>query len=228
MAEAHFSPELFKFLKDLAANNERDWFQANKALYEKVVVDPALRFISDVGPGLREISPHVLALPKKVGGSLFRIYRDVRFSNDKSPYKTHVGIQFRHKQAKDAHAPGFYLHLEPGQVFVAAGVWHPPGTALKALRQAMIDDPAAWEAVRDDPTLQRRFAFAGESLKTAPRGVDSDHPLIEDLKRNDLMVVADLDEKAATSPKFLDRFLGLCRDASPLNTWICQALDVPF
>ena len=228
MPEPSFSPPFFAFLRDLKAHNNRDWFQANKARYENDVVEEALRFISEVGPGLREISPHLLAIPKRVGGSMFRIYRDVRFSKDKSPYKTHVGIQFRHRQAKDAYAPGLYLHLDPDEVFVGAGIWHPPAPVLRKLRDAMMEDPAAWTTVREDPTLAKHFELAGDSLVRPPRGVAADHPLVEDLKRKDLIAVAKLRPEEVTAPGFRDQFLTLCRAARPLPAFICKALGVPF
>ena len=110
--QTYFNRAFFRFLEDLKKNNQREWFQANKQRYEDEVRHPAQQFISDFGPQLHKISRHFLADPRASGGSMFRIYRDTRFAKDKSPYKTHVGIQFRHKQGKDVHAPGFYLHLE--------------------------------------------------------------------------------------------------------------------
>ncbi len=115
--EAHFSPALFAFLRELKANNSRPWFQANKERYEREVREPMLCFIADFGVEARKISPYIVADPRKAGGSMFRIHRDTRFSKDKSPYKTTVGAQFRHEQGKDVHAPGFYLHLAPGEAF---------------------------------------------------------------------------------------------------------------
>ena len=106
MNEPSFGPELFSFLEDLAANNDREWFAANKRRYEEHLLEPALAFIEDFAPRLEQISPHFRADPRPNGGSLFRIYRDTRFSKDKTPYKTNVGIHFRHERAKDAHAPG--------------------------------------------------------------------------------------------------------------------------
>ena len=125
--------------------DRRDWFQANKERYEEQVKDPALKFISDFGPRLRKISDNYTADPRPVGGSLFRIYRDVRFSKDKSPYKTAVGIQFRHKQCKDVHTPGFYLHLEPDSCFVGLGIWHPDSKSLARIRAFIADDPTRWK-----------------------------------------------------------------------------------
>ena len=110
-ARRYFTIQTFRFLKDLKENNSRPWFHENKGRYEEHVKEPALRFIEDLDPLLQKVSPHFMATPR----SLFRIHRDTRFSKDKSPYKTHTGIQFRHEASKDAHAPGFYLHLQPGE-----------------------------------------------------------------------------------------------------------------
>ena len=187
-----FSNDTFEFLLDLAENNDRDWFKASQDRYEDTVREPALQFISDFGARVNEVSRHVLAVPKKVGGSLFRIYRDVRFSRDKRPYKTHVGIHFRHRQHRDAHAPGLYLHLDPGGVFMGAGMWRPHPEALRAIRQLIVEDSEAWRQTRDDPGLAARFELGGESLKRAPRGFDAGHPLIGDIKRKSFMAVANL------------------------------------
>ena len=107
----HITPALFDFFRELKANNNREWFQANKERYERQVREPLLQFVEDFGVRLAEISPHYVADARRSSGSLFRINRDVRFSADKSPYKTAAGIQFRHESGKDVHAPGFYLHL---------------------------------------------------------------------------------------------------------------------
>ena len=120
---AYFTSESFAFLRELSKNNNREWFAANKKRYEAELRDPALRFISDFGPRLNRIAPRLVADPRPVGGSMFRIYRDTRFAADKTPYKTAVGIRFPHRAASDVHSPGFYLHLEPSEVFVGAGIW---------------------------------------------------------------------------------------------------------
>ena len=112
---AHFTPALFEFLADLAVNNRREWFQANKNRYETHVKDALLAFVSDFGERLAEISPHMVADPRPSGGSMFRIYRDVRFSKDKSPYKTNASVHFRHEVGREVHGPGLYLHMQPLQ-----------------------------------------------------------------------------------------------------------------
>lgn len=224
----HFSPDLFDFLEDLAAHNDRDWFQANKDRYERAVVEPALAFISDFAPGLRAISRWFDAVPKRVGGSMFRIYRDTRFSPDKRPYKTHVGLHFRHRDADSAYAPGFYLHLEPGQVFMGMGIWHPPAPALRAIREHLAAHPDDWRAVRDDAALRRSFRHTGDRLARPPRGFEADHPWIEDLKRKDFVISADLDEETACGDDFLDLFTARCRDGAPFVRFLCLATGASF
>jgi uncharacterized protein (TIGR02453 family) len=222
MTEASFSPALFAYLRDLRANNDRDWFKANRSRYDEAVLEPALRFVSDFEPHLRAISPHFVADPRPVGGSLFRIHRDTRFSKDKSPYKTQTGIQFRHELARDVHAPGFYVHLAPDEVFIGAGIWHPDSTTLTAIREAIAEQPERWQRARGDATL------GGDSLKRAPTGYDPGHPLIEDLRRKDFIAVHPLDERTATSPAFLETVAGLCAATAPLVSFLCDATRVRF
>src|SRR3954452_20062327 len=168
--EPSFTPELFAFLRDLEANNNRDWFTANKDRYVAEVQEPALAFVEDVGLRLPEVSRHFVADPRATGGSVFRIYRDIRFAKDKTPYKTHAGIQFRHERARDAHAPGFYLHLEPGSVFMACGTWHPDRDTLHATRRATAPRPGRGRAIVDEPAFAQRFRLGGETLKRPPAG----------------------------------------------------------
>lgn len=228
MAQPWFTPDLFRFLQDLADNNRRGWFEDNRDRYAQALKEPALAFIAAFGPRLHKVSPHFRADPRPVGGSLYRIHRDVRFSKDKSPYKTHLGIHFRHEQAKTAHAPGFYLHAEPGQAFLGVGMWRPERDALERVRETIAEDPAAWRRARNGRSFARRFELAGESLVRPPRGYDADHPAIEDLKRKDFIAVAALTPDDLTRPD-LDRHLGtVCREASPFMRFLCEAVGVPF
>ena len=180
---------LFDFLRDLRDNNDREWFAANKGRYVADVRDPMLGFIADFAAPLAEISPHFVADPRANGGSLFRIYRDTRFSRDKTPYKTNVGAHFRHAAGKDAHAPGFYLHLEPGMCFAACGVWRPDGPTVTKIREAIDEGQDEWTRITRARAFTGIFEFEGESLKRPPRGYDPGHPLVEDLKRKDFAVV---------------------------------------
>jgi uncharacterized protein (TIGR02453 family) len=218
-----FEPELFAFFAELAEHNDRDWFAANKSRYEEHVLEPALDFIEAFGPRLHAISPHLRADPRRVGGSLFRIYRDTRFSKDKTPYKTAAGIHFRHEQGKDAHAPGFYLHLAPGDVFVGGGIWHGDTKTVTAIREAIVADPDGWRAATSGIDLA-----AGNALKRVPTGVDKEHPLAEDLKRKDFAGMVKLGERDATAPGFLDRYARVCESLSPLMRFLCGALRLPY
>jgi uncharacterized protein (TIGR02453 family) len=227
MTEPYITPELFQFLSDLTTYNDRTWFQANKKRYETAVRQPLLRFIADFDEPLGTISPSMVADPRKVGGSLFRIHRDTRFSKDKSPYKTWAAVQFRHEKAKDVHAPGFYLHLQPGSVFAGAGIWHPDREALEKIRDRIAHDPDAWGRVRDQ-MVERGFGFEGESLKRIPRGYDKDHPAADELRRKDFIVIRQLSEKEACAADFADRFAGVCRSAVPLMEYLTGAVGLAW
>ena len=182
---------LLRFLEDLSDNNNRQWFQANKGRYEREVLEPCLAFIREFGPRLRRISRFFVASDERVGGSLMRVYRDTRFGKDKTPYKTNVGIQFRHELGRDVHAPGFYVHIEPKEYFLALGMWRPDRDSLHQIRQAILERPEPWtRALRAKMLRQRQFVLVGDSLKRPPRDCPADHPLIEDLKRTDYVAIA--------------------------------------
>jgi uncharacterized protein (TIGR02453 family) len=219
---SNFSPELLRFLRELKKNNSRDWFQRNRERYETVLREPCLRFVSDAGPLLRSISGQIVADPRPVGGSLFRIYRDTRFSKDKSPYKTHAGMYFPVRGGKDVHTPGFYLHFEPGGCFVAAGLWHPDAAALAKVRGAIAEHPDDWKRARG------RLPLGGDTLRRPPRGYDPAHPFIDDIKRKDFISSIRLSDKEVTSPRFLTSFLATCRKLSPLPKFLAGALDLPW
>ncbi len=221
-------PEFFEFLSELRTNNNRDWFKANKKRYEHDVRDPMLQLISDFGPRLLKISPHFTADPRPVGGSLFRIYRDVRFSKDKSPYKTHTAARFQHKRAKDVHAPGFYVSLAPDEVFVGLGIWHPDGKTLRTLREAIAESGPAWRKILDKPRFRDAFTQGGESLKRAPKDFDPEHPMIDQLKRKDYIASQELSPDDATRPDFLDRFTEACRLGAPYVRFLTEALDLEW
>ncbi len=228
MSIRYFTPELFKFLRDLAANNDRKWFKAHQDDYERFVREPALDFITDVGDRLEKISPHFVADSRKVGGSLFRIQRDTRFSKDKTPYKINTGLQFRHEAAGDAHAPGFYLHLQPGGCFMGTGLWRPESRVAYLIREQIDDDQPGWRKAAMSKKFTSTFNLEGDSLKRPPRGYDADHPLITDLKRKDFIASTKLTQKQVTSNDFAYEFLGLCKQSAPFMRFLCGAVDVPF
>ena len=117
---------------------------------QRDVREPALAFIRAFQPRLKGISPYFLASDRSVGGSLMRVYRDTRFVKDGEPYKANVGVQFRHEQGRDIHAPGFYVHVAPGECFLAVGLWRPDPTALGQIRRAIVEWPDWWRRVRDE------------------------------------------------------------------------------
>jgi uncharacterized protein (TIGR02453 family) len=224
--KASFSPELFSFLADLRANNERDWFAANKHRYEEL--EPALAFIDAFAPRLEKISSHFRADARPSGGSLFRIYRDTRFSKDKSPYKTNVGIHFRHELAKDAHTPGYYLHIGPDQVFAGGGIWHPSTEAATHIREAIVADPDRWRRVTGGGAFSKRFKLGGDSLKRVPSWADAEHPFADDLKRKDFFASTRLSQEEVVAPGFVALYARTCSSVAPLVHFLCDALDVPF
>ncbi len=219
---AIFSPELFVFLKQLKRNNDRDWFAKNKGRYQQVVVVPAMTFIGGFAAGLAKLSSHFVAEARTTRGSLFRIYRDTRFSSDKIPFKTHIGIHFSHESGKNAHAPLYYLHLELGGCFAAAGVWHPDNRALTKIRTAIVADSEGWGKV------VRKLELEGGSLVRAPKGFAPDHPFIEDLKRKDFVASVSLTDEQICSPKLMNDFTAACRAMTPLVEFTTKALGLKF
>ena len=229
MTHQYFTPKLFSFLRDLAENNDRTWFKENQARYEEHVREPALEFIMDFGEPLKKISPHFVADARTVGGSLFRIQRDTRFSKDKTPYKTHTGMHFRHFMTKDdVHAPGFYLHIEPGGCYAGVGLWRPSTANAYKIRHHIADEPGAWRRAAHGARFRTIYHLDGESLTRPPRGFDADHPLIDDLKRKDFIAGTRLTQKTITSNDFLGEYTRLCSAAAPFMRFLATAVDVEF
>jgi uncharacterized protein (TIGR02453 family) len=224
-SSGHISPRLFEFLKDLQKNNRREWFEENRERYERDVKEPLQAFIVDFAQPLGGISRHFVANPRR---SLYRIHRDVRFSRDKSPYKTNAALHFRHERAADAHAPGFYLHLEPGSVFAGVGIWRPDTPSQARIREAIVADPAGWKRIVGAKKFREKMELAGDSLQRPPRGVDAEHPLIEHLKRKDFIGIASFTEKEAVSAGFLERYAETCRVAAPFVRFLTEALELEF
>lgn len=228
MSGRYFSKQTFSFLAALAHNNERAWFELHRQEYEDFVRSPALDFISDMSDEMPAISRHFLAQASKAGGSLMRIHRDTRFSKDKTPYKTNIGIQFRHEVGKDVHAPGYYLHIAPEECFIGIGLWHPQPDALFKIRTALLEKPEAWVAARDNKAFRRHFTLEGDVLTNVPRGFAKDHPLAQDLKRKDFIGMATLSEAAVTSGTLRAQVVTRFREAEPYMRFLCQALDLRF
>lgn len=219
---------LLRFLNELAKHNNRTWFQANKSRYEQELLEPSLAFIAAMADPLSKLSPHFQAVPKRMGGSLMRIYRDVRFSKDKRLYKTNVGIHFRHEAGKDVHAPGFYFHINPDEVFLGAGIWHPDSKALGRIRKAIDKDPAGWKRAKGGKAFRDRYELSGDSLKRPPRGYDADQPLLEDLKRKDHIGLCQLDHDDLFRPEIVKETAATFRAAKPYMAFLCKAIGVKF
>jgi uncharacterized protein (TIGR02453 family) len=232
----YFSPQLFTFLRQLKRNNNREWFEAHRATYEEFLRDAFLRFITDIGPLLRRLDPRVIADPHPTRGSLFRIYRDTRFSPDKTPYKIHAAAQFfmtpggRRQVAtanqvaggkRHVHMPGLYFHLQPGTCFAAGGMWHPEPASLALVRNYIAAAPERWRAARRGLTLE------GDTLSRPPRGFPADHPLIDDLRRKDFIASFDFSESQVCGPHFADDFTAACRRLMPLVKSLAEAVTPP-
>lgn len=225
---ASFDAATINFLKQLKANNNRDWFNENKSRYEHDVLDVALKFIQSMHDPLLDLAPHFTAIPKRMGGSLMRVYRDTRFSKNKTPYKTNIGIQFRHEQAKDVHAPGYYVHIDPDEVFIGVGMWKPAPESLAGIRQRIDAKQAEWQRAITDKSFRRHFQLSGETLSRPPRGYAKDHPMIEDLKRKDFIAVRKLKVDEALQPRFQQKVETSFQAANSYMTFLCKAVGVAF
>lgn len=223
-----FSKATFAFLAELAANNRREWFEANKGRYEALVRAPALEFIAAMAPELARFAPHFRADPRKAGGSLMRVFRDTRFARDKTPYKTNIGIQFRHELGKDVHAPGFYLHVAGDECFLGVGCWHPEADALGRIRDLVAAAPQRWFAVRDERKFRTAWSLVGDSLVRPPRGYAADHPAIEDLKRKDFIGLAPLSRQETLGPGLVELAATRFAAAAPFMAYLCEAVGVQY
>lgn len=231
MGKRYFTPAVFTFLRELEQNNEKPWWEENKDRYLAVIRTPALEFIDAFAHHLERISPHFTADSRTVGGSLMRPYRDTRFSKDKTPYKTNVGIQFRHEAGKDVHAPGFYLHLEPAACFAGVGLWRPEAAVARQIRQAINDDPKMWkQAVKGKAFTDIWSLDAGEDdhLKRVPKELDPDHPYPDDLRLKSFVAGARLTQKEVTSAGFDDQLADKFSQASNFTGFLCAAVGLPF
>ena len=237
----YFTDRTFRFQRALAKNNDRGWFAAHKDDYEEHLRQPFLRLIADLQAPLATISPHFRADPKPVGGSLFRIHRDTRFSNDKTPYKPWAGARFFHERTRVAstdaslqrpgegiEAPSFYLHVAPGDCFLGGGLWHPQPATQRRIRDFIVGNPEAWKKAVHSRAFKRRFELHDDSLARPPRGYPPDHELIADLKRRNFVAMAPLDDATMTGPRLLKAVADGLRGAAPLVDYLCAALDLDF
>jgi uncharacterized protein (TIGR02453 family) len=228
MAMRYFTEKTFKFLRALARNNSREWFLEHKSEYDAHLRGPFLQLITDLQPDLLRISDNYRADPRGVGGSLFRIHRDTRFSNDKTPYKTWSGARLFHARHKQVDAPSFYLHIQPGHCFVGAGLWHPEPDSQRRIRQFIFDNPGSWKAATHSSAFRRKFSMDDESLLRPPRGFPPDHELIEDIKRKNFVAMAPLDDALVLGPGLHKSVATQFASLAPLVDYLCAALDIEF
>jgi len=224
----HFTKETFEFLTDLTANNNRGWFVENKSRYVEDVQMLGLALIADVAKPLRKVAPFIVANPAKSGGSMTRVYRDTRFSKDKTPYKTYVGMHLRHEAGKDIHAPGIYLHFALDECFVAAGCYQPEPSALAKIRAAIDSDAKLWTKVLGERKFRESYSLWGDSLKTAPRDYSKDHPQINDLKRKHFIGVSPLSRDLVLSDTLVPTIIERAKAARSFMRFLCESIGVPY
>jgi len=225
----YFTAASFKFLRSLARNNNRDWFHAHKADYEAHVRGPFQRLLTDLQPVVAEVSPHFRADPKAIGGSLFRIQRDTRFANDKSPYKSWQGARLFHERRREVEAPSFYLHLQGGNCFVGAGLWHPGSDTVRRVRHFILDNPASWSTAAHGQRLRRRFELDdSEMLVRMPRGFPPEFEFAADLRRKNFVAIRALDDAVMTGPGLLKSLRTDLATLAPFVDYLCAALDLEF
>ncbi|MEZ4940180.1 MAG: DUF2461 domain-containing protein [Saprospiraceae bacterium] len=208
-------PAILQFLQDLGNNNNRDWFQANKTRYE-TALDNMKQFVAAVEQALGE-TDHL------EGSTLFRIYRDVRFSKDKSPYKNHFGMGF--KRATKRLRGGYYLHVEPGASFVGGGFWQPNAQDLKRIRDEFAADDKPIRKIMADATFKKYFGILqGDEVKTAPRGFDAGNPAIDLIRKKSFTVHRSFTDKEVTGENFLQEVKRTFEAMRPYFNYMSEVL----
>lgn len=231
LEEDHFPPfegfpvESIQFFKKLKRNNNREWFNAHRSDYEQFVLFPMRCFIASMQPLFSEFAPHFDVHPKR---SMFRIYRDTRFSHDKTPYKTHMAAHFVLRgKPKGYEGSGYYLQVAPGDVFIGGGIYLPDNDQLKKIRKSIAEDPKEFLSVIHNPSFKKTFpALSGEKLTRPPKGFDPDHPMIEWLKMKQFFTGLDLKEEACHRKDFVNRIARYCKELSPLVDFLNKAMGV--
>jgi len=217
-----FTKDTFKFLKNLAKNNKREWFEENREIYEGKVLQPALSFVAGMGERLRSIAPDVVAIPK-TDKSIFRIYKDVRFSKDRTPYKTHVGIFFWEGERKKLENPGFYLQLNRSSIFIAGGLYIFPNDLLKPYRDSVVDPKKGPELKRIIKKITKNPSYkVGDThYKRVPRGYDPEHPNAGLLLYNGIHAYCEAPLPGEIySSEFIEYCYRIFCDFAPLHYWV--------
>src|SRR5262245_39146948 len=227
-----FTAATLTFLRGLARNNAKPWFEAHRAEYEEHVRAPMRELVEEMDVRLARLSPEIVGDPKR---SMFRIYRDIRFSKDKSPYKTHAACWFYHRDASsgvggeaEGGGAGFYAHIEPGSSMVGAGIWMPPRPLLRKVRDAIAEHVATFERIVRDRAFLRRYGGLDEelNLKRMPRGFAEDHPAARWLKYQSFTAGRMLSDGEATSPRLAATLEADFARLLPLVRWLNGALGL--
>jgi len=217
-----FTKATFKFFKDLEENNTREWFEENRKIYENHIMEPAQEFVMEMGERLKSLCPKIVAIPK-TDKSIFRIYRDVRFSKDKTPYKTHLGIFFWEGPRKKLGNPGFYLQLDKSSILIAGGLYTLPNDLLKPYRDAVSDSKKGTEIAKilKKVTKNPDYKLGGSHYKRVPSGYSAENPNADLLLHSGLYVYYEGPiPKEAYSRDFLDYSFGVFKDILPLHKWL--------
>ena len=214
--------ETLNFIKDVAENNNREWFAANKDVYEAAKED-ALALAAAIIPELAKIDPILSAEadPKK---TLLRIYRDVRFSKNKDPYKNNYGMWFSTK--KGGNEPGYYLHIQPGKSFIAGGYWMPDVPHLKLIRQEIDYNIGDFKEIINEKDFKKNFKLGVDNaLKNAPKGFDPADPNIEFLKLKSFEATMKIDDEEFFKPKLVNKLISSFKTVQPLVAFLRNAIE---
>ena len=217
-----FPKETLRFLNALKKNNNRPWFQKHKEEYEEVVRFPMKCLIAGLAVKMADAAPEIEFSPKR---SIFRIYRDVRFSKNKAPYKTNIAAYFNFRGNKGpTEAPGLYVGIGPGEIYIGGGLYMPWGEQLKSIRRSIAERPAEYLAMVGAQRFKKRFGgIQGEKLSKAPLGYPKDHPMIEHLRHKQFFVGIEPAVSACYSARFLTTVADAFRDTMPLVRWLVRA-----
>ena len=220
-----FPREFFSYFENLKKNNTKEWFESNRAVYENYVLHPSREFVIEMGKKLRRIAPDINAIPQ-INKSLFKINRDVRFSKDKSPYKTYMGIWLWEGRRQRMESSGFYLHTENKTVLIGVGVKMFPKSLLDRYRKAVVDKKFGAELKKAVKKLAGQgYVVNGQHYKKVPRGYDADHPNADFLLYNGL--TARVEEKvpdAFFSDAIIDYAYSHYKNMLPLHRWLRATL----
>lgn len=217
-------PSTLAFLKKLKKNNNREWFEKNRLLYEAAKTDVE-KNVAVVLAAAKQFDKRIsreLAAKK----CMFRIYRDVRFAKDKRPYKNNLGASFN-PGSKNANLPGYYMHIEAGGAFLAGGIWQPPAPELAKIRQEIDYNLKEFEKIINDKSFRKYFKVLDQDdkLVTTPKGYAKDHPAIEYLRLKSFIAVCSLTDKEIMAPHFNKTASEIFKAMLPLNQFLQRALD---